>query len=167
MGIITAHNLSLRLGGKTILNKLNLDLWEGHVHAIVGPNGAGKSSFSFTVMGLSGYRDYEGELLYRGNPLRPLSIDERARQGITLGWQEPARFEGLSINSFLSAAAADKSPDTVTAALEKVGLSPDDYLSRAVDRTLSGGERKRVELASLLVMKPRIVLLDEPDSGID
>lgn len=167
MGIITAENLTLVLGDKIILNNLSLDLWEGHVHAIVGPNGAGKSSLSYTIMGLSGYENYEGDLYFRGEPLRNLPIHERARRGITLGWQEPARFEGLSIRSFLTASSKEKSPAAIADALSRVGLDPDEYLDRAVDRTLSGGERKRIELASLLVMRPRLVLLDEPDSGID
>jgi Fe-S cluster assembly ATP-binding protein len=167
MGILEVQNLNLTLGGKGILNNLSIDFWEGHVHAIVGPNGAGKSTLAFTIMGLSGYRDFTGKILFRGEDISSLDIDERARRGISLGWQEPARFEGLSIRDFLSASARDKSEDSIASALSKVALDPDLYLSRAVDKTLSGGERKRVELASLLAMQPEVVLLDEPDSGID
>jgi Fe-S cluster assembly ATP-binding protein len=167
MGILEVQNLNLTLGGKGILNNLSIDFWEGHVHAIVGPNGAGKSTLAFTIMGLSGYRDFTGKILFRGEDISSLDIDERARRGISLGWQEPARFEGLSIRDFLSASARDKSEDSIASALSKVALDPDLYLSRAVDKTLSGGERKRVELASLLAMQPEAVLLDEPDSGID
>jgi len=167
MGILEVQNLNLTLGGKGILNNLSIDFWEGHVHAIVGPNGAGKSTLAFTIMGLSGYRDFTGKILFRGEDISSMDIDERARRGISLGWQEPARFEGLSIRDFLSASARDKSEDSIASALSKVALDPDQYLSRAVDKTLSGGERKRVELASLLAMQPEAVLLDEPDSGID
>jgi Fe-S cluster assembly ATP-binding protein len=167
MGILEVQNLNLTLGGKGILNNLSIDFWEGHVHAIVGPNGAGKSTLAFTIMGLSGYRDFTGKILFHGEDISSLDIDERARRGIGLGWQEPARFEGLSIRDFLSASARVKSEDSIASALEKVALDPDQYLSRAVDKTLSGGERKRVELASLLAMQPEVVLLDEPDSGID
>ena len=159
MGLLEVKKLSLTLGGKKILNDCTVDFWEGHVHAIVGPNGAGKSTLAYTIMGLSGYRD--------GKSILGLGIDERARMGITLGWQEPARFEGLTIKNFIRAAAKDKTIASIKDALEKVALNPDEYLTRAVDKTLSGGERKRVELASLLAMRPRIVLLDEPDSGID
>ena len=167
MGILEVQNLNLTLGGKGILNNLSIDFWEGHVHAIVGPNGAGKSTLAFTIMGLSGYRDFTGKILFRGEDISSLDIDERARRGISLGWQEPARFEGLPIRDFITASARDKSEDSIASALSKVALDPDQYLSRAVDKTLSGGERKRVELASLLAMQPEVVLLDEPDSGID
>ena len=99
--------------------------------------------------------------------LNDLSIDERARKGITLAWQEPARFEGLRLEHFLKATAKDKSIDNIKKSLSLIGLNPSTYLGRAVDKTLSGGERKRIELASIWVMEPSLVLLDEPDSGID
>lgn len=167
MGILEIQNLNLTMGGKQILNNLTMDFWEGHVHAIVGPNGAGKSTLAFTIMGLSGYREFDGDILLNGKSITSLDIHERARQGISLAWQEPARFEGLSIRDFLRASARDKSEESLAETLEKVALEPAEYLSRAVDKTLSGGERKRIELASLLAMQPTVVLLDEPDSGID
>ncbi len=96
-----------------------------------------------------------------------MSVEERARRGITMAWQEPARFEGLRVDRFIAAGAREKTRQKVEEVLEKVGLDPARYAGRAVDRTLSGGERKRIELASILAMEPRIVLMDEPDSGID
>jgi Fe-S cluster assembly ATP-binding protein len=118
-------------------------------------------------MGLPGYTDIAGEILLDGERINDLTVDERARRGITLAWQEPARFEGLRVDRFILAGAKDKSSDTARRVLARVGLDPDKYMTRAVDRTLSGGERKRIELASILSMEPRIVLMDEPDSGID
>jgi Fe-S cluster assembly ATP-binding protein len=167
MGSLAVRNLTLTLGGKRILNNLSVDFWEGHVHALIGPNGAGKSTLASTVMGLSGYRHFEGDILLDGKSMRDWAVDERAREGVTLAWQEPARFEGLLVQQFIAAGAKDKSRAHAAAALEQVGLEPDKYLRRAVDKTLSGGERKRIELASILAMDPRVVLLDEPDSGID
>lgn len=167
MGDLEVRDLSLMLGGRLILNQLSIDFWEGHIHALVGPNGAGKSTLASVIMGLPGYTDIEGDILLDGESLRGVPIDERARRGITLAWQEPARFEGLRVDRFVAAGAEDKSTATVRSALEKVGLDPDKYIKRAVDKTLSGGERKRIELASILAMGPRIVLMDEPDSGID
>lgn len=167
MGVLTIDNLNLSLGGKPILNNLSIDFWEGHVHAVVGPNGAGKSTLASTIMGLAGYRDFEGDILMDGVSIRNLPVDLRARKGITLAWQEPARFEGLTVWEFLASAAKDKSKNNLSRILEEVGLSADDYLRRAVDKTLSGGERKKVELASILAMEPRVAILDEPDSGID
>ncbi|MFO8133868.1 MAG: ABC transporter ATP-binding protein [Thermoplasmatota archaeon] len=167
MAILEIDNVTLAIEDKKILDGLSLDLWEGHVHAVVGPNGAGKSTLAFTIMGLEGYRDIEGDIRYDGESITSLAVDERARRGITLAWQEPARYEGLSVASFIRAGASDADSDTISEVLEQVGLAPDDYMDRAVDETLSGGERKKLELASILAMRPRLVMLDEPDSGID
>jgi len=166
MGILEVSNLHLTINGTRILNDVTLDFWEGHVHAVVGPNGAGKSTLAAAIMGLEGYQDVEGDIRFEGQSITGLSVDQRAKKGITLAWQEPARYEGLSVAKFLGAAAADGGI-TAEEALEQVGLSPARYLHRAVDKSLSGGERKKLELASILVMEPRFVMLDEPDSGID
>ena len=167
MGILEIRDLTLVLDNKNILNNMTVDFWEGHIHAVVGPNGAGKSTLSATIMGLSGYGDFEGDILFNGKSLKGVSVDARAKMGITLAWQEPARFEGLKVSDFIKSSARDKSDDTIDRVLTDVGLEPSDYRTRAVDKTLSGGERKKVELASILAMQPKIALLDEPDSGID
>jgi len=167
MGVLEVKNVSLRLGDTRILNNLSIDFREGHVHAVIGPNGAGKSTLANTIMGLYGYTDFEGDILLDGTSLKGVGVDERARKGITLAWQEPARYTGLSVRRFVSAGAKDKSVQRAGMALERVGLDPAKYLGRPVDKTLSGGERKRIELASILAMEPRIVFMDEPDSGID
>ena len=167
MGVLEVKNLRLRFNGKSILNNLNIDFWDGHIHAVVGPNGAGKSSLAAAIMGLSGYRNIEGEIIFEGKRINELTIDQRARAGITLAWQEPARFEGLSIRDFIMAAAKDKSEDSLMAVLNEVGIKPSEYIDRSVDKTLSGGERKKIELASILALRPKVAILDEPDSGID
>jgi Fe-S cluster assembly ATP-binding protein len=167
MGILEARNLKLTFNGKPILNDLSIDFWEGHVHAVVGPNGSGKTTLASTFMGLAGYRDIEGDITFQGESIRDLSLDERARRGITLAWQEPARYEGLRVQEFIQAAGRGIKVDTIKTVLQQVGLEPEEYINRAVDKTLSGGERKKVELASILAMKPKVAILDEPDSGID
>ncbi len=167
MGILEIKNLSLRIDGKQILSDINMDIWKGHVHAIVGPNGAGKSTLASTVMGLEGYHDTEGKIFFEGKDITNMSSDKRARLGITFGWQEPARYEGLSVSDFVLSSKKDKNLKTAEKALKRVGLKPQDYLNRAVDKTLSGGERKKIELASILAMDPSLIMLDEPDSGID
>ncbi len=167
MNILELKNVALELGGKHILNGVTADIEAGRVYALVGPNGAGKSTLANTIMGLPGYTEFDGELTFEGRSLRGVPIDERGKLGITMSWQEPARFEGLRLDRFIGAGAREKTRENLEAALERVGLDPARYLTRKVDKTLSGGERKRVELASILVMKPRLVVMDEPDSGID
>jgi Fe-S cluster assembly ATP-binding protein len=167
MSILTLKNVSLTLSDKKILHGINLDFLPGKIHALVGPNGAGKSSLAFTIMGLEGYRKFEGDIIFKGESLKDKSIDQRAKLGITLAWQEPARYEGLTIENFLKAAYSPEKGFNPQEALLKSGLQPNLYFKRAVDKTLSGGERKKVELASILAMMPQVVLLDEPDSGID
>ena len=168
MGLLELEEVTLVLEGKPILRDLTLDIWEGHVHAVVGPNGAGKSTLAAVIMGLAGYRDHAGEVRYRGESIGSLDVAERAARGITMAWQEPARFAGITVEEFITAAAGKEvGEEELRFAMEEVGLEPEDYRGRAVDRTLSGGERKKVELASILAMKPDLALLDEPDSGID
>jgi Fe-S cluster assembly ATP-binding protein len=167
MTIMSLRDVTLQRNGREILQHLSIDFWEGHVHALIGPNGAGKSTMAHCIMGLQGYTEFEGEVLFEGQSLKGVPVDERARRGITLAWQEPARFEGLSVDTFIRAGAKDKSLAEASFVLEEVGLAGDEYLSRAVDKTLSGGERKRIELASILAMRPKFMLMDEPDSGID
>jgi len=162
-------NIQLVLSGKAILHDLNLEVRDGEIHSILGTNGTGKSTLAATIMGLSGYQPTSGGIIFNGEDITYLPISERARRGITLAWQEPARFEGLTVAEYLKigqrfAGSEFMSPKEC---LLKVGLSPERYSTRAVDTTLSGGERKRVELASVLAMKPKLVILDEPDSGID
>lgn len=167
MGIVEVKELSLALNGKKILDRVSVDFWEGYIHAVVGPNGAGKSTLAYTMMGLSGYRQHEGDILFQSESIKDLEIDKRAQKGMTLGWQEPARYEGLSVTKFIQAAAGGKNHGAVADALHKMGLDPKVYARRAVDKTLSGGERKKVEMASILALHPKFVMLDEPDSGID
>lgn len=166
MGILDVKDLSLTMDGTTILDDISVEFQEGKVHALVGPNGAGKSTLAYAIMGLEDYDEYKGDITFKGESLNGLSVYERAKRGITLTWQEPARFEGMTVRQFIEASAKD-SEESVGSSIEKVGMSPDEYLDRAIDSSLSGGERKKLELASVLAMEPDLVLLDEPDSGID
>jgi Fe-S cluster assembly ATP-binding protein len=162
-------DLNLVLGGRPILHDLNLQVREAEIHSILGANGTGKSTLAAVLMGLSGFQPTSGRILFQGEEISRLPISERARRGITLGWQERARFEGLTVAEYLEISRQHAGNGFLSPmeCLAKVGLSPEKYLRRAVDATLSGGERRRMELASVLAMKPRPVILDEPDSGID
>jgi len=167
--LLQIENLSLRREGRDILRGVNLTVQSGQIHALLGLNGSGKSSLAYALMGCEGYTPDSGRILFDGRDLTGLSITERARMGITLAWQEPARFEGLPVGKYISVGVSDRERDReqVVAALEAVALPAKVYGFRAADRTLSGGERKRVELAAVYAMRPRLAILDEPDSGID
>lgn len=167
MNVLTVRSLSKAFGGVHAVNDVSFEIAQGEFLAMIGPNGAGKSTLASTIIGLAGFRKIQGDILFQGTSITVLSVDERARLGITMAWQEPARFEGLTVRQFIRAGAKDKTNARIEFALDQVGLEPSKYLSRAVDKTLSGGERKRIELASILAMEPKLVLMDEPDSGID
>ncbi|HEU4949427.1 MAG TPA: ABC transporter ATP-binding protein [Candidatus Deferrimicrobiaceae bacterium] len=169
ISVLDLVGVGLTIGGRPILHDINLHVLPGEIHAILGANGTGKSTLASVIMGLSGFSPTSGKVIFQGEDITALSISGRAKRGITLTWQEPARFEGLTIGEYLElgrhgSPGGGPSPGEC---LLMVGLPPDRYLQRAVDSTLSGGERKRVELASALAMEPRLSILDEPDSGID
>ncbi len=162
--LLAARDLRLELGGRPVLDGLSLAVADGEVHALLGPNGAGKSTVAYTILGCGGYAPAAGELLFAGERIDALPLHERARRGMALAWQEPARFEGLTVADFLALGARVDDP---AECLRRVGLRPETYLPRALDRTLSGGERKRIELAGVLERRLRLAILDEPTAGID
>jgi Fe-S cluster assembly ATP-binding protein len=167
MPLLAITDLSFRAGREgagAILEHLSMTVDQGEVHALLGTNGTGKSTLASLVMGCEEYRPSGGEIRFDGSVINGLSIHERSRLGITMAWQEPVRFEGICVRDYLRL-----KPTALDAAgcLELVGLNPFLYLNRMVDRSLSGGERKRIELASILALAPRLAILDEPDSGID
>lgn len=162
--LLDITQLVYRVNGQRILDGLDLTLCEGEIHALLGANGSGKSTLAYVVMGCDGYAPASGTILFKGQDLRPLGIHERAARGITLAWQEPARFEGITVRELLTLGRPGANPH---AELELVGLAPERYLSRCVDAALSGGERHRIELASVLAMRPALAILDEPAAGID
>ena len=164
MTILDITGLRFSVQSKTILDGFALTLNECEIHALLGANGTGKTTVAKIIMGCAGYEPDAGEIRFLGQTLKDRPIDERARMGITLAWQEPARFEGLAVRDYLTLGRVMSDPVEY---LSRVGLDPDQYLARAVDKTLSGGERKRIELAAVLAMQPKLALLDEPASGID
>ena len=164
MQLLQVKNLSLQIGGQSIFDGLDLSINPREIHALVGTNGSGKSSLAYVILGCEGYTPTGGEILFEGRSINALRLYERAQLGITLCWQEPARLEGISVADYVNLGKA--SIDTA-ACLRRVGLAPEQYLQRYIDKTLSGGQRKRIELASVFALRPKLALLDEPDSGID
>ncbi len=165
--MLELKSISLERDDTNIIKDLSAVFYDGKVYAVLGNNGVGKSTLAYIIMGLESYRDYTGSVLWDGRVINGLSVPERARLGITLGWQEPCRFDGITVKEYLTLGEKKQfSIEKLVSTLDVVGL-PRDYLSRTVDSSLSGGERKRIELASVILMEPRLVVLDEPDSGID
>lgn len=164
MNLLELCSISYSASGREILTGLTLSIKAGEVHALLGTNGTGKSTLAYMIMGCHEYCPASGDIYFAGTRINDLSIYERARLGICLAWQEPARFEGLRVRDYLTLGSTAEEPE---AALSLVGLEASLYLNRMVDRSLSGGERKRIELASVLALRPKLAILDEPDSGID
>lgn len=167
MEILKVEKISLRLEGRQVLKDLSFSVEGGTIHSLLGPNAAGKSSLAYCLMGCCDYLPQTGKISFLGKLITTLPVDERARMGLTLAWQEPARFEGLTVKDYIAVGMKNKNPEQIEKALYQVLLEPKDYLNRLIDKTLSGGERKRIELAAVLAMKPKLAILDEPDSGID
>ena len=166
------EDLRAEVGGRPILNGIDLEVASGEVHAVMGPNGAGKSTLSHVLMGRSGYTVSGGRVLLDGVDLLALPAWERAREGLFLGMQYPIEVPGVSLQDALGEAfaAAGRDRREVTARLEaeadRVGLDR-RFLDRPLNVDLSGGERKRNEAVQLAVLRPRFAILDEIDSGLD
>lgn len=162
--LLDIRGLTCEVDHHRILDRLDLPIQAGEIHALLGANGSGKTTLAYLLMGCDGYRATAGQVLFRGADLLALPMQERARLGLTLAWQEPARFEGITVREYVSLGHRREDPEAV---LRQVGLDPERYLDRRVDKGLSGGERHRIELASVLSMNPALAILDEPAAGID
>ena len=165
--LLRVEDVWLQRPGAEVLRGVNLTVRQGEVHALLGLNGSGKTSLALTLMGANGYKPERGRILFDGQDVTDASVTERARLGLTLAWQEPARFEGLPVADYLALGMKKPERGRIEEALKAVALSPLSYLGRAVNSALSGGERKRIELAAVYAMQPRLAILDEPDSGVD
>lgn len=168
-------DLRVSVDGKPILNGINLDLPKGQVHAIMGPNGSGKSTLAKAIMGHPKYTVDGGQVLLNGEDLLGLKPDERARKGIFLGFQYPTSIPGVSVANFMRATAKAMTGKEIAvkefrAALKErmKNLEIDDkFLGRYVNEGFSGGEAKRLEVLQMLMLQPKLAILDETDSGLD
>ena len=164
--MLTLTNIKYSRNSNDIIQDVSMEFEEGKIYGIIGNNGVGKSTIGYIIMGLEDYRINEGNISFNGEDITNMSITDRAKNGITLLWQEPARFEGLSVKNYLKLNKKIAQKE-IEDALNLVNLDPDKYLNRFVDKKLSGGERKKVEIASCILLKPKYLIMDEPDSGID
>ncbi len=183
MAVLEIRDLHVSRDGKEILKGVNLRTGPGEVHAIMGPNGSGKSTLSYTLLAHPKYEVTSGEILLDGESILGLSADQRAKKGLFLGFQYPTEVSGVgyshflrtSYNSLSKALQGDDREVFITVRefqkylkdnLSKVGLR-DDFLARYLNEGFSGGEKKRSEVLQMAVLRPRISILDEPDSGLD
>ncbi len=177
--MLKIENLHVTVGERKVLNGLTLEVPTGEVHAIMGPNGSGKSTLAYALAGRPGYEATQGRVLYDGQDLLALPAEERARAGVFLGFQYPVEIPGVNNVYLLKAAlnarrkAAGLTEIDAFEFLEfvrgrmKFMQMNESFLSRGVNESFSGGEKKRNEILQMLVLEPRLALLDETDSGLD
>jgi len=179
MPLLEVKNLHVEIGGKKILNGLDLTVDKGQVHAIMGPNGSGKSTLSYVLAGKADYEITQGEVLFNGENIADMEPDERAAKGLFLAFQYPIEIPGVATMTFLRTAVNAQrkargegelsTPEfmkQVREAAGELGISQ-EMLRRAVNVGFSGGEKKRNEILQMAMLQPRLAVLDETDSGLD
>jgi len=179
MSSLIINDLHVRIGDKEIIRGLTLEIPKGEVHAVMGPNGSGKSTLAHVLAGRPGYEITSGTVTYQGQDLLALAPEERARAGVFLGFQYPVEIPGVNNVYLLKASlnAARKQHglaevdafEFLTLVRDKMKLMriDDSFLSRGVNEGFSGGEKKRNEILQMLVLEPKLAVLDETDSGLD
>lgn len=168
-------NLTVGIEKKVILNDFCLDIEDGKIHAIMGPNGVGKSTLSRVIMGDSRYQVLSGDILFEGKSILKLSTDERSREGIFLAMQSPMEIDGVSNQDFLRTAISQKNQERIglydfikQCEVNTEELKMDkDLIHRSLNVGFSGGEKKKNEVLQIKLLKPKFIILDELDSGLD
>ena len=183
MVVLEIRDLHVTREGKEILKGVNLKTGPGEVHALMGPNGSGKSTLAYTLLAHPKYQVTQGDILLDGESILKMTADKRAKKGLFLGFQYPTEVSGVGFSHFLRTAynslskalEGDDREVFITVRefqkylkenLEKVGLK-EEFLSRYLNEGFSGGEKKRAEVLQMAVLRPKISILDEPDSGLD
>ena len=164
--MLELKNISFKRDNKTILNNINLTLEDNKFYCITGPNGSGKSTLAKIIMGL--ISPDTGSIIYSGKDITNLSVDERAKLGIGFAFQTPVTFKGLTVYDILKiATGSEVGKKEACDILSKVGLCAKEYIDRELNNSLSGGELKRIEIATIIARCPNVSIFDEPEAGID
>jgi len=172
--LLICRNLSAAVGEKAILHDIDLTIPQGEVHVLMGPNGAGKSTLGHVLMGDPAYSVTNGAIEFDGADITELATDKRSRAGLFLSFQAPVEIPGVPLRSFLRAAMEGRGPKMknkefnkrVRALADELDMDP-AYLDRELGVGFSGGEKKKVEMLQLLLLAPKLAILDETDSGLD
>lgn len=152
--------------GRSIINGLDLSVSAGKIIAVTGPNGGGKSTLAKLISGV--YETSGGQIIFNGEDITKLDITERAKRGISFGFQRPVAFKGFTVRDIINIAAGrELSRDEIRDLLDKVGLCMHEYADREINASLSGGEQKRIEIATVLARNTVLDIFDEPEAGID
>ena len=164
--ILELKDIYFERDNKKILNNINLNIELGKFIAITGPNGSGKSTLAKIIMGIE--KPDKGQIIFDGKDITNMSINERANLGISFGFQQPVKFKGITVYDLLKIAAKKKiTKKEACEALSKVGLCAKEYVDREVNGSLSGGELKRIEIATVVLRQTKLTIFDEPEAGID
>ena len=162
-----SFSVSTPEGRNDIIKDISITIPDGQLVVFTGPNGGGKTTLAKIIMGL--VQPTSGQIIWNGEDVTELGITERAKKGISYGFQQPPRFKGIKVRDLLSIASGKRILPKTEACnyLTQVGLCANDYLDRDVDTSLSGGEVKRIEIATILARRSGLMILDEPEAGID
>jgi Fe-S cluster assembly ATP-binding protein len=165
--MLTISDLHVEVDGKEVLKGLDLTIPDHEVHALFGPNGSGKSVLISTIMGYPEYKITQGEIIFNGQNINQLSIDERVRQGIGASEQRPPTIKGVKLENLLELLVPGKMKEEAFKVEMVERFNMGKFLDRDINDGFSGGEIKKSELFLMLVTKPKFLILDEPDSGVD
>ena len=173
--LLQVRNLSVSVEDKPILHGIDLEVRPGETHVLMGPNGAGKSTLGYTIMGSPRYEVTDGEILFKGKRLLEETADQRAKDGIFLSFQNPLEVPGVSLRNFIRNAVEQRSGSRIKLwtfkkeleqAMEVLQMDP-SYGDRDLNVGFSGGEKKKAEILQMLMLEPKLAILDETDSGLD
>lgn len=164
--MLELQNICFERENKKILDNINLKIETNQFIAITGPNGSGKSTMAKIIMGIE--KPDSGKILFKGKDITNLKIEERANLGISFAFQQPVKFKGITVYDILKIAAKKNlTKKEACEILSQVGLCAKEYIDREVNNSLSGGELKRIEIATVAIRKTKLTVFDEPEAGID